>query len=164
MTEHFWVLVLPCPLTRPSARSASPWSDVVFLPPEARSQPATDCVPHTPHGLVCKTPVTTHACLLGSACTASRRCLLLPKTERPRVWCHSVHNTCPRARACRTSAPTLQTTTSTRPDPRPQTAETTSPAAARYLPQCTRWQAPVGSRKACPPRPRPQTSPRRAAL
>ena len=42
-----------------------------------------------------------------------------------------MHNTCPRARACRTSAPTLQTTTSTRPDP--QAAETTSPAAARYL-------------------------------
>ena len=122
MTEHFWVLVLLCPLTRPSARRAIPWSDVVFLPPEARSQPvspqphkrgrnhprlpeptltamstaatlprrdspATDCLPLTPHGLVCKSPVTTHACLLGSACTASRRCLLLPKTERPRVWC-----------------------------------------------------------------------------
>ena len=52
-----------------------------------RDSPATDCLPLTPHGLVCKTPVTTHACLLGSACTASRRCLLLPKTERPRVWC-----------------------------------------------------------------------------
>ena len=36
------------------------------------------------------------------------------------------------------SAPTLQTTTSTRPDPRPQAAETTSPAAARYLPP---WDA-----------------------
>ena len=92
MTEHFWVLVLLCPLTRPSARRAIPWSDVVFLPPEARSQPVSPQphkkgLPLTPHGLVCKTPVTTHACLLGSACTASRRCLLLPKTERPRVWC-----------------------------------------------------------------------------
>ena len=122
MTEHFWVLVLLCPLTRPSARRAIPWSDVGFLPPEARSQPVSP-QPHKkgakpstpprahpdrdehgrnptperlpchrlptshPHGLVCKTPVTTHACLLGSACTASRRCLLLPKTERPRVWC-----------------------------------------------------------------------------
>ena len=38
-----------------------------------RDSPATDCLPLTPHGLVCKTPVTTHACLLGSACTASRR-------------------------------------------------------------------------------------------
>ena len=52
-----------------------------------RDSPATDCLPLTPHGLVCKTPVTTHACLLGSACTASRCCLLLPKAERPRVWC-----------------------------------------------------------------------------
>ena len=41
MTEHFWVLVLLCPLTRPSARRAIPWSDVVFLPPEARSQPVS---------------------------------------------------------------------------------------------------------------------------
>ena len=32
------------------------------------------------------------------------------------------------------------------------------------LDTCTRWQAPVGSMKAWPPRPRPQTSPRRAAL
>ena len=100
-----------------------------------RDSPATDCLPLTPHGLVCKTPVTTHACLLGSACTASRRCLLLPKTVIRRKGHESgVHNTCPRARACRTSAPTLQTTTSARPDPRPQAAETTSPAAARYLP------------------------------
>ena len=55
--------------------------------PSRRDSPATDCLPLTPHGLVCKTPVTTHACLLGRACTASRRCLLLPKAERPRVWC-----------------------------------------------------------------------------
>lgn len=41
MTEHFWVLVLLCPLTRPSARRDIPWSDVVFLPPEARSHPVS---------------------------------------------------------------------------------------------------------------------------
>ena len=87
MTEHFWVLVLLCPLTRPSARRAIPWSDVVFLPPEARSQPVSP-QPHK-KGAKPSTPprAPTHACLLGSACTASRSCLLLPKTERPRVLC-----------------------------------------------------------------------------
>ena len=96
-----------------------------------RDSPATDCLPLTPHGLVCKTPVTTHACLLGSACTARPDAVCC--CQRRKGHESGVHNTCPRARACRTSAPTLQTTTSTRPDPRPQAAETTSPAAARYL-------------------------------
>ena len=38
-----------------------------------------------PHGLACKTPVTTHACLLGSACTESRCCLCTVCCCQPRT-------------------------------------------------------------------------------
>ena len=60
-----------------------------------------------------------------------------------------VHNTCPRARACRTSAPTLQSTTSTRPDPLPPPSRRALNRIEQAAPGRSPFQA---SATACSPR------------